>query len=30
MYSVDTFCIPQHYREDLEAIIVPHGMVLDR
>ncbi len=30
MYSVDQFCIPQHYKDDLEAIIVPHGMVLDR
>lgn len=30
MYSAEQFCIPQHYRDDLESIIIPHGMVLDR
>lgn len=30
MYDVDLFCIPHHYRDDLESIILPHGIIMDR
>ncbi|KAI8870499.1 hypoxanthine phosphoribosyltransferase [Ramicandelaber brevisporus] len=29
-YSLDHFVIPTHYEEDLESIIIPHGMIMDR
>lgn len=29
-YPLDVFCIPQHYAHDLERIIIPHGVLMDR
>lgn len=29
-YHLECFCIPSHYKEDLEEIILPHGIVQDR
>jgi hypoxanthine phosphoribosyltransferase len=29
-YSLEHFVIPQHYERDLEYILIPHGMILDR
>ncbi|EGD77954.1 hypoxanthine phosphoribosyltransferase 1 [Salpingoeca rosetta] len=29
-YSLDSFCIPAHYKNDLEEIVLPHGIVQDR
>lgn len=29
-YSVDFFCIPKHYEEALECILIPSGIVQDR
>ena len=29
-YPLDLFTIPRHYEKDLESIIIPHGVILDR
>nr|CAB3254090.1 hypoxanthine-guanine phosphoribosyltransferase-like [Phallusia mammillata] len=29
-YPIDQFCIPKHYEQDLESVIIPKGFVLDR
>eukprot|EP00123_Amoebidium_parasiticum_P001486 comp12593_c0_seq1/m.7614 comp12593_c0_seq1/g.7614 ORF comp12593_c0_seq1/g.7614 comp12593_c0_seq1/m.7614 type:complete len:218 (-) comp12593_c0_seq1:472-1125(-) len=29
-FPLTTFAIPKHYREDLDRVLVPHGMILDR
>ncbi|KAI8380911.1 phosphoribosyltransferase-like protein [Radiomyces spectabilis] len=29
-YSLDHFVIPQHYENDLESILIPHGVIMDR
>lgn len=29
-YSMNHFCIPKHYEDDLETIMIPRGLVLDR
>jgi hypothetical protein len=29
-YPLDVFCIPQHYANDLERVIIPHGVLMDR
>ena len=29
-YSMDTFCIPKHYEDDLKRVLVPAGLVADR
>ena len=28
--SKDFFCIPPHYQDCVESVLIPHGMVLDR
>jgi len=30
MYNVKNFCVPDHYADDLEAIMVPHGLIINR
>uniref|UniRef100_F6PPI4 Hypoxanthine phosphoribosyltransferase n=2 Tax=Ciona intestinalis TaxID=7719 RepID=F6PPI4_CIOIN len=29
-YPISQFCIPKHYEDDLECVIIPKGFVLDR
>ena len=29
-YAKEQFCIPKHYEEDIERVIIPKGFVLDR
>eukprot|EP00124_Ichthyophonus_hoferi_P005274 Ihof_evm1s723 gene=Ihof_evmTU1s723 len=29
-YPLSTFAIPTHYRNDLDRVMIPHGMILDR
>jgi hypoxanthine phosphoribosyltransferase len=29
-YSLQHFCIPRHYEQDLESILLPRGIILDR
>lgn len=29
-YPVDKFCIPKHYEDDIESIVIPNGLVHDR
>ncbi|KAJ2159261.1 hypothetical protein GGF46_003145 [Coemansia sp. RSA 552] len=29
-YSIDHFVIPEHYTGDVESILIPHGLILDR
>ena len=29
-FSLDHFCIPDHYQEDLSHVMLPHGMIIDR
>ena len=29
-YSLDSFCIPKHYEEDLESVLIPYGVIHDR
>ena len=29
-YEIDKFCIPKHYEEDLENVLIPKGLILDR
>jgi len=29
-YSASHFCIPKHYEDYIDSVIVPHGMVIDR
>ena len=29
-YKLDHFVIPHHYEKDVESILIPHGMILDR
>ncbi|RUP42900.1 phosphoribosyltransferase-like protein [Jimgerdemannia flammicorona] len=29
-YSLDHFVIPSHYSKDLESILIPHGVIMDR
>ena len=29
-YPLDMFCIPKHYEEDLENILIPSGLISDR
>jgi hypothetical protein len=30
IYSLYHFCIPDHYQDDVESILIPHGLVIDR
>ncbi|XP_044524833.1 hypoxanthine-guanine phosphoribosyltransferase-like [Gracilinanus agilis] len=29
-YDLDCFCIPKHYAQDLEKVLIPHGLIMDR
>ena len=29
-YALDMFCIPKHYRDDLESVLIPSGLISDR
>ncbi|XP_051846690.1 hypoxanthine-guanine phosphoribosyltransferase-like [Antechinus flavipes] len=29
-YDPNLFCIPKHYAQDLEKVLIPHGLILDR
>jgi len=29
-YSIDHFCIPKHYEDSIDSVIIPHGMIMDR
>ncbi|XP_038044778.1 hypoxanthine-guanine phosphoribosyltransferase-like [Patiria miniata] len=29
-YNLNMFCVPRHYEQDLESILIPHGIILDR
>ena len=29
-YRLELFCIPKHYEEDLENILIPSGLITDR
>ncbi|XP_064613788.1 hypoxanthine-guanine phosphoribosyltransferase-like [Liolophura sinensis] len=29
-YPLEQFCVPKHYEEDLESILIPCGLILDR
>ncbi|KAJ2404624.1 hypothetical protein GGF41_007185, partial [Coemansia sp. RSA 2531] len=29
-YKLDHFMIPGHYSEDVESILIPHGLIMDR
>uniref|UniRef100_H2TSY1 Hypoxanthine phosphoribosyltransferase n=1 Tax=Takifugu rubripes TaxID=31033 RepID=H2TSY1_TAKRU len=29
-HDLDLFCIPKHYENDLEKVIIPHGLIMDR
>ncbi|KAI4825275.1 hypothetical protein KUCAC02_020961 [Chaenocephalus aceratus] len=29
-YDLEHFCVPRHYENDLEKVIIPHGLIMDR
>uniref|UniRef100_A0A3P8V0J7 Hypoxanthine phosphoribosyltransferase n=1 Tax=Cynoglossus semilaevis TaxID=244447 RepID=A0A3P8V0J7_CYNSE len=29
-YELELFCIPRHYENDLDKVIIPHGLIMDR
>ena len=29
-FSLDHFCVPDHYKDDLSHVMLPHGMIIDR
>ncbi|KAJ3597095.1 hypothetical protein NHX12_003495 [Muraenolepis orangiensis] len=29
-YGLELFCVPKHYENDLERVIIPHGLIMDR
>lgn len=29
-HDLNLFCIPKHYENDLEKVIIPHGLIMDR
>ncbi|KAJ2504581.1 hypothetical protein H4217_009377, partial [Coemansia sp. RSA 1939] len=29
-YQIDHFVIPGHYKDDVESILIPHGLIMDR
>jgi hypoxanthine phosphoribosyltransferase len=29
-YPLKMFCIPRHYADDLERVVIPHGLIIDR
>ncbi|XP_064168199.1 hypoxanthine phosphoribosyltransferase 1, like isoform X2 [Anguilla rostrata] len=29
-HDLNLFCVPKHYEDDLERVIIPHGIIMDR
>lgn len=29
-HELDLFCVPKHYEEDLDSVIIPNGLIKDR
>lgn len=29
-HELDLFCVPRHYENDLDRVIIPHGLIMDR
>lgn len=29
-HDLNLFCVPKHYEEDLDRVIIPHGLIMDR
>ncbi|KAF3688934.1 Hypoxanthine-guanine phosphoribosyltransferase [Channa argus] len=29
-HKLDLFCVPRHYEKDLDKVIIPHGLIMDR
>lgn len=29
-HELDLFCVPRHYENDLDKVIIPHGLIMDR
>uniref|UniRef100_A0A3Q2DWR0 Hypoxanthine phosphoribosyltransferase n=1 Tax=Cyprinodon variegatus TaxID=28743 RepID=A0A3Q2DWR0_CYPVA len=29
-HDLDLFCVPRHYESDLDKVIIPHGLIMDR
>jgi len=29
-YALNMFCIPKHYEDDLESVLIPSGLISDR
>ena len=29
-YSLEMFCLPKHYKDDVESIMIPKGLICDR
>ncbi|CAN0529036.1 unnamed protein product, partial [Scytosiphon promiscuus] len=29
-FPLDMFAVPHHYKDDVKAIMIPHGLVVDR
>jgi len=29
-YALNMFCIPKHYEDDLESVLIPSGLINDR
>ena len=29
-YSLESFCLPLHYVDKVESVLVPHGLIMDR
>uniref|UniRef100_A0A8C6P9H2 Hypoxanthine phosphoribosyltransferase 1, like n=1 Tax=Nothobranchius furzeri TaxID=105023 RepID=A0A8C6P9H2_NOTFU len=29
-HDLDLFCVPRHYENDLDKVIIPHGFIMDR
>ncbi|KAG7272287.1 hypothetical protein CRUP_018585 [Coryphaenoides rupestris] len=29
-HDLELFCVPKHYENDLERVIIPHGLIMDR
>ena len=30
VFPLDKFCIPRHYKDDLDYVMIPHGLIQDR
>ena len=29
-HELGLFCVPKHYEDDLDRVIIPHGLIMDR